>query len=338
MRFGSSPGTPALRIGVVWTIAIGVAVGCGGASHRGDGGDAGVTAACTRTADCQGGEFCDRGACATVATGDDFGHGYGAQCVSEDFYPTDPRLNRRVHCREFECVAGHCSSCVSDEECDPGYVCSPAPQHPAFPELPPAYPGRRCTLRTVVENPAPPCETSGNPVPCVPTRPEEPEPTLSPNEANECSGAAGCLGDEFCDRGRCAPVLVDALGHGYGAQFIRREAPSLGDTCLGFLSIGRFCSSCLSDSECYPEAPYCAFVPNRPEGRSCSPHPESEYYDVSGQVAPHFPDAEESERWLVEYRDFLDYHARYRRARLAAGLPVPPIPPAIAEQDGGVGP
>lgn len=174
-------------------------------------------------------------------------------------------------------------------------------------------------------------------MPCGPTQPEQHEPSLVPNAANECSAIHQCDGDHFCDRGRCSPVLVDPYGHGYGAEIVRREPPALEDTCLGFLAIGRSCSSCLADSECYPEAPYCALVPNRPEGRSCSPYPESQYYDARGEVSPTFGDAETAATWLASYRSFLDYYARYGVARAEAGLPIPPAPTAIAAEAGGNG-
>lgn len=324
------------RVGsVVWLLMGCMVAACDGTARVASDAGAMTGAACQRTTDCRGGDFCDRGTCARVATHDQFGHGYGAQCVGEEFYPSDPRLGRAVHCRYYECVDGHCSSCVSDAECEPNYLCVAAPVYPGYPDRAPDYAGRRCTHRLSLEHPFPPCGVPENPVPCGPTRPELPEPTLLPNAADDCQRIEDCRGDEFCDRGRCAPILVDAFGHGYGAAIIRREPPALGDSCQGYLAVGRSCSSCLGDSDCYPEAPYCIRYPYRPEARSCARHPEAEHYDADGNVSPHFshvgPDDLSDDDWLARYREFLDYHALYREARAVAGLPVPPAPPPVAD-------
>lgn len=303
------------------------------AGSPGEGRGKATEIACERTPDCRGGEFCDRGVCAKLGTYADYGHGYGAQCVGEEFYPKDKSGSLRdLHCRSYECVDGHCSSCTSEAECDEGYVCAPAPNYPEYPDRPADYPGRRCTLRALVDAPPVPCGVPENPVPCAPTKPEQPEPPLVANEVHECQEVEDCRGDEFCDRGRCAPITVSLAGQGYGATLIRREPPSLQDVCLGFLSIGHWCSSCLADSECYPEAPYCIRHPTRPEGRSCAPHPELEYYDVDGRVAPSFSTGLETPaEWLANYRGFQEYHERYRQGRAEVGLPVPPALPLVAD-------
>jgi hypothetical protein len=288
----------------------------------------GTKSACVGTPDCRGGEFCDRGRCAALGTHDDYGHGYGAQCVDEEFYPAGMR---DLHCRSYECVDGHCSSCISDSECEPGYACAPAPSYSQYPDRPPDYPGQRCTNLTAVQNPPVPCGVPANPVSCGPIKPQLPEPPLVANEGNECRKAKDCRGDEFCNRGRCAAIMVNPNGHGYGAILVRREPANLQDTCLGYLSIGTSCSSCLADSECYPEAPYCVHHPARPEGRSCAPHAEFEYYDASGKVAPTFSTGLETPAsWLADYRNFREYHERYRSARAALSLPVPPPLPPLA--------
>lgn len=303
-----------------------------------DAGAARLEPSCSSTPECRGGEFCDRGVCAMVQTHDEWGHGYGAQCVGEEFYPERYREGQGIqrHCRGFVCVDGHCSSCTSDEECHEGEVCSVAPVHPSYPESEPAFPGRRCIASEELSTPRAPCDTPENPVPCGSVKSELPEPTLVPNVAQECSRIADCRGDEFCDRGQCAPVLVNEFGHGYGAAFIRREPSNVLDTCLGYLSIGRSCSSCLADSECFPEAPYCVRHPSRPEGHSCAEYPEESYYDALGDVAPAFADFDAAalDAWVQQYRAFLEYHAQYRDARRAAGLPVPPPPPPLSKSLG----
>ncbi len=294
--------------------------------------EGGQPISCARTPDCRGGEFCDRGVCSTLATYDYYGHGYGAQCVGEEFYPSDISGSLRgLHCRSYVCMDGHCSSCASDAECKENYVCAPAPRYPQYPDRPPDFPGRRCTLRAVVEEPPVPCGVPENPVPCGPTKPEISGPPLVTNPKDECRKVEDCRGDEFCDRGGCSAITVDPNGLGYGAAVIQREPPNLGDICIGFLNIGHWCGACLADSECYPEAPYCIHHPMRPEARSCAPHPESEYYDASGKVAPTFSMISETpEEWLEDYRAFRQYHEHYRAARAEVGLPVPPPLPAIA--------
>jgi hypothetical protein len=288
-------------------------------------------APCSSTTDCRGGEFCDRGLCGKLDTAESFGHGYGAQCVGEEFYPDDvqPGGSQALHCRSYLCVDGHCSSCLSDEECRAGERCISAEPHPRYPDAPAEFVGKRCEADD--HQPRAPCGTTDNPNPCVSSKPEQPEPLLASNAASECRAIGDCSGDWFCDRGRCAPVLVDPAGHGYGAQFVRREPPSTRDTCLGFISVARVCSSCLADSECFPEAPYCARVPHHPESTSCSPHPEHEYYNNAGEVAPTFSGVTGSEidAWIREYRILLEWHPAFVESRLQAGLPVPPERPPL---------
>jgi hypothetical protein len=128
-------------------------------------------------------------------------------------------------------------------------------------------------------------------------------------------------------------ITVDPFGHGYGAILVRREPPSVEDTCLGFLSIDRWCSSCLADSECFAGAPYCIQNPFRSQGKSCAPYPQNEYYDADGKVAPSFSDmsADDLTAWLNDYRAFLESNELYQTARAEVGLPVAPVPPPIAD-------
>lgn len=233
---------------------------------------------CVHTKDCLGGEYCDRGVCAFTQTGD-FGHGYGAQCLAESYYPERNGTNQRwVHCGGYPCVDGHCSSCEVDEECPSGRACVDFPGRP----------GRTCELLRDVPSEPVECGVAPGYVPCP--KPEiYPEPPLTGVRGDECAADRQCKGGEFCDRGLCQSILVNEFGHGYGARCRRIEPPSTSNTCLGYLCLDNRCQSCLDDSECFEEAPYCLEEhPFSLVGRVCSAYPASHYYDEAGELRPEF--------------------------------------------------
>lgn len=233
---------------------------------------------CADSKDCRGGEYCDRGSCALTQTGD-FGHGYGAQCLGEEFYPEQNGVNQQwIHCGYYPCVDGHCSSCEADAECPDGMSCVTYPGRP----------GRTCSRPDEVPSEPVECGVAPQYVPCP--KPEAyPEPTLVGERDDECTVDLQCQGDEFCDRGACASIWVDEAGHGYGAQCRRTEPPSTGNTCLGYLCLDHRCQSCLDDSECFEEAPYCLEVyPFSLAGRVCSAFPTAHYYDEDGKLREEF--------------------------------------------------
>jgi hypothetical protein len=162
-------------------VACCLAIGCaGGASDD---------TRCRTTQDCRGGSFCDRGTCAPTDT-QVFGHGYGAQCLPEAAYPSPADL--AVHCRGRSCIDGHCSSCVDDSECT-------QPHHKCI--VQPGIAGKTCE--------AMPVDHTNN---REDLKPELPPTPLLENPAHDCEHASDCRGDHFCDRGRCAVVIVDSAG------------------------------------------------------------------------------------------------------------------------------
>ena len=252
----------------------------------------GVTTSCRTTQDCRGGSFCDRGSCAATDT-QVFGHGYGAQCLPEAAYPSPQELT--THCRGRSCIDGHCSSCNDDSECTQA--------------------GQRCVVQPGVGGKT--CEI--NPVDRSKDREDQraelPPTTLLKSEATECTNAADCKGDEFCDRGRCSTVMVDAAGHGFGAFCKRVEAPNQSGTCFAYLCVNNYCSSCLGDAECYSEAPFCIESPLWPNGKVCAPEPASHWYGEDGKLR--------AER-EAERDEAIDFYRRLQSWRAMVGLPVDP--------------
>jgi hypothetical protein len=277
-------------------------------SNKQDAGTAPAPPTCTRTAECLGGEFCDQGACVQISTGM-FGHGYGAQCLPAEEYPLlVPGMDGLwTHCTDYPCVAGHCSSCSSDSDCAERGQCV------AYP----GKPGRLCTDPENVPSAPEECGVSPSFVPC-PEPDAYPEPTLVGSRGSGCAQNKDCAGDEFCDRGVCAPVLADRYGHGYGVACRRIEQQSPGDTCLGYLCLGGACQSCLADSECYEGAPYCnERNPFRPAGRVCAPHRQSYYLDRDGNV---------TENVAEDYEVFRTQWEHMMEVRENIGLPTLQLP------------
>jgi hypothetical protein len=116
------------------------------------------------------------------------------------------------------------------------------------------------------------------------TKPELPETPLLESKYDECDEVTDCRGDQFCDRGKCANMQVDEAGHGYGAHCKRVEEPNQLGTCLVYICVEDYCSSCLGDSECYADAPYCIKSPLWPNGKICSSEPSSYWYDDNGKL------------------------------------------------------
>jgi hypothetical protein len=243
---------------------------------------------CSNTRECNGDEFCDRGTCAERDT-QTFGHGYGAQCLPVAAYPDPTQL--ALHCRQWSCMSGHCSSCSEASECTAPASC--------LKNLP-GIPGRSCS---VVGDAGDGSRERSSP--------ELPMPSLQAVGSTECLTAKQCKGDQFCDRGRCADLDVDQYGHGYGASCFRVEPPSRQGVCLSYLCLGHRCSSCAADSECYPEAPHCIKSPYFPKGRVCDARPESDYYDAAGGLRVD-PD---------EYARFKAAFSRMQQWRAEVGLP-----------------
>ncbi len=78
---------------------------------------------------------------------------------------------------------------------------------------------------------------------------------------------------------------------------------------LGYLCISNTCQSCLSDSECYADPPYCnERNPFAPLGRVCAPRPQSEYVDEGAPMPSACPFwlegvAPTGGRWTVQSVD-----------------------------------
>jgi hypothetical protein len=262
-------------------------------------------AACLHADQCSGDLFCDRGLCQPLYT-PWFGHGYGAQCVADIAYPD----GAMVHCRDWPCIDGHCSSCVTDAECGALQRCTAQTN----------LPGKRCIIpdpSTALSEPA--CGGATTPACPWPTDPEMPSPAKITPSDPECRNTAECGGDRFCDRGRCQWVDLTQYGHGLGAVCRRNEAPSLTDTCLGYLCIDGRCSTCLDDSECYASAPFCIHSPYHPHGPVCSRREQSFYFDEAGALrAEH----------AADYENFASDYLYLQSLREQAGLRPNQLPDA----------
>lgn len=140
-------------------------------------------------------------------------------------------------------------------------------------------------------------------------------PLLEPKE-HDCNDVADCRGDDFCDRGKCVHVMVDLAGHGYGAYCKRVEdTNALGQlgTCLAYVCVDNYCSSCLGDEECYEAAPYCIQSPLWSNGSVCSSQPSSYWYEANGDLRLEHQ---------AEYEAARNEYQRLQELRAMVNLPV----------------
>lgn len=98
---------------LAWALLL-LPVGCGGqATSTADGsGTMPTSPSCRSDDDCDGGTFCDNGACVpTTRT-------FGNACILPDPDPaTGKPTAYNLPCGAYICTAGRCRSCESDEQC-----------------------------------------------------------------------------------------------------------------------------------------------------------------------------------------------------------------------------